>query len=45
MRGDSLQDAVIMEHIWHWLFGQPLQMERYYDYFTPPIKEYVFMHP
>jgi hypothetical protein len=45
MRGDSLQDAVIMEHIWHWLFGEPLQMEPYPDYFTPPIKEYVFMHP
>ena len=45
INGEDKRDAVILEHIWHFLFGEPLQMERFTDYFDPPIKEYCFMYP
>jgi hypothetical protein len=45
MNGEDKRDAVILEHIWHFLFGEPLQMQLFTDYFDPPIKEYHFMKP
>lgn len=36
---DTKNDATIMEHMWHYIFGEPISMQPKADLFVPPLDE------
>jgi hypothetical protein len=36
---DTKDDATIIEHMWHYIFGEPISMQPKADFFVPPLDE------
>lgn len=39
---ESKDDATILEHVWHYIFGDKISMTPHVDYFDPPLKEILY---